>query len=119
MKKIWMTAMVGLLAVSMAQAADVDGKKVFGAKCAMCHGLDAKGKPAMAKAKKVDPSAMDLTKASTQAKPDADLVKATSDGTGKMAAMKGKMTPAEIDAAVAYLKTLGAKKDAPKADDKK
>jgi len=116
MKRIMTLALAGLLTVAVVHAADVDGKKVFGAKCAMCHGLDGKGKPAMAKAKKLDPSALDMTKASTTAKPLAELVKNTSDGNGKMGAMKGKMTPAEIEASVKYMLTLSAAKDDAKKD---
>ena len=115
MKKIWMMAVEGLMAVSVAHAADVDGKKVFTTRCAMCHGLDAKGKPAMAKAKKVELSAMDLTKAGVASK---DISKIVTNGTGKMAAIKG-LTPAEVDAVAAYLKTLAPAADAKKADDKK
>ncbi len=123
MKRLMSVALAGLFTVAVVHAADVDGKKVFGAKCAMCHGLDGKGKPAMAKVKKLDPSALDMTKASTTGKPLEELIKNTSDGNGKMGAMKAKMTPAEIEASVKYMLTLsaakdGSKKDAAKSDKK-
>jgi len=108
MKKTFSLALAGLLSVSLLSAAVLDGKKVYGAKCAVCHGLDGKGKPALAKSKKLDPAALDLTKEATVKKPLADLVKATSDGTGKMTGMKSKMTAEEINAAVQYMLTLGA-----------
>ena len=110
MKKVLLTTLVGVLSVSMALAAAVDGKKLFVAKCASCHGLDGKGKAAIAKMKKVDPSALDMTKEATAKKPLADLVKTASEGTGKMPSMKTKMTPAEIEASVKYLLTLGTAK---------
>ena len=110
MKKLLLSMMVGLMSVSMALAAAADGKKLFETKCASCHALDGKGKLPFAKLKKLDISALDITKESTQKKPLADLLKATSEGTGKMPGTKAKMTPAEIDAAVKYMLTLGAKK---------
>jgi mono/diheme cytochrome c family protein len=119
MKRLMGLALAGLFTVAVVHAADIDGKKVFGAKCSMCHGLDGKGKAAMAKVKKLDPSALDMTKASTTSKPLEDLVKATSEGNGKMGAMKGKMTPAEIEASVKYMLTLSAAKDDAKKEDVK
>ena len=98
----------GLLAASVVLAADVDGKKVYDAKCALCHGADGKGKAAMAKMKKVELSALDLTKASTAKKPVADLSKDVTKGVGKMSPVK--VTPAEADAVAKYVASLGGAK---------
>ena len=117
MKKLLVLAAAGLfVAASMSRAAEVDGKKVYGAKCAMCHGVDAKGKAAMAKASKVELSAMDLTTPAVGAKGQADLVKIVTDGTGKMKGFKGKLSPAEIEGVAKYVKSLGT---AAPAKDKK
>lgn len=76
--------------------------------CAACHGADRKGKPAMAKLYKVAPAAMDLTGKDVLSKSDADLAAIISDGKGKMPPNKGKLTPEEIAALAAYLKTAKA-----------
>jgi mono/diheme cytochrome c family protein len=48
----------------------------------------------------------DLRSAEVQKQTDAELVKWITDGKGKMPAYKGKLTPAEIDALVAFIRTL-------------
>ena len=79
-----------------------DGAALYKAKCAMCHGPDGKGQTGMGKSLKL----RDLGSADVQKQTDADLVKITADGKGKMPAYKGKMTDAEISAVVAFIRTL-------------
>lgn len=92
---------VGLLAAFIAlplacwaeSAADV-----YKAKCAMCHGADAKGKMA---------GTHDWTSADVQKMSDADLTKLIVDGKPpKMPAQKGKLTDAQVKEMVAYIRSL-------------
>ncbi|HET7437082.1 MAG TPA: cytochrome c [Thermoanaerobaculia bacterium] len=79
-----------------------DGAPIFKAKCAMCHGPDGAGQTTMGKNLKL----RDLRSAEVQKQTDAELVKWISDGKGKMPSYKGKLTPADIDAVVAFIRTL-------------
>lgn len=79
-----------------------DGAAIYKAKCAMCHGPDGAGQTTMGKNLKL----RDLRSAEVQKQTDAELVKWIADGKGKMPAYKGKLTPAEIDALVAFMRTL-------------
>ena len=107
-----MNALLVLLIASFAAAADapaaakadVDGSKIFLAKCASCHAKDGKGSAAMAKMFKADPKDLDLTRAS-----DGDAAKVVTEGRKKMPAFKGKLKDAEITAVVAYIGTLKPK----------
>lgn len=79
-----------------------DGAAIYKAKCAMCHGPDGAGQTTMGKNMKL----RDLRSAEVQKQTDAELVKWIADGKGKMPAYKGKLTPADIDAVVAFIRTL-------------
>ena len=71
-----------------------DGAALYKAKCAMCHGADGKGKTPLATAE-------------VQKMSNDELAKVTSDGKPpKMPAYKGKLTPEEIQAVVAHIKSL-------------
>jgi cytochrome c6 len=79
-----------------------DGAAAYKAKCAMCHGADGAGQTPMGKNMKLRA----LGSAEVQKQTDAELVKWIADGKGKMPAYKGKLTPADIDAVVAFIRTL-------------
>jgi mono/diheme cytochrome c family protein len=79
-----------------------DGGAIYKSKCAMCHGPDGAGQTTMGKNLKL----RDLRSADVQKQTDAELVKIISDGKGKMPAYKGKLGAADIDAVVAYIRTL-------------
>ncbi|MBZ5638989.1 MAG: cytochrome c [Acidobacteriia bacterium] len=80
-----------------------DGKALFDAKCAMCHGKDGVAKP-MAK------NAANLNDAKWQAATTADAIeKIISGGKGKMPKYAEKLKPEEIKAIAAYVKSLGPK----------
>ena len=79
-----------------------DGAAIYKAKCAMCHGADGAGQTSMGKNLKL----RDLRSADVQKQTDAELTKWITDGKGKMPAYKGKLTPADIDAVVAFIRTL-------------
>ena len=100
-------ALVAVMAATTMTAAFAQGSgaDTYKAKCAMCHGPDGKGTPAMVKAMGVKPlDAPEYVKAS-----DADLIAGTTNGKGKMPAQKGKLTDAQIKDAVAYIRTLQKK----------
>jgi len=79
-----------------------DGAAVFKANCATCHGADAKGQTPVGKSLKIK----DLHAADVQKTSAADLTKVISDGKGKMPAFKTKLSKAQIDDVVAYIKSL-------------
>ena len=79
-----------------------DGAAIYKAKCAMCHGPDGAGQTPMGKNMKL----RDLRSADVQKQTDAELVKWIADGKGKMPAYKGKLSADEINALVAFIRTL-------------
>src|SRR3954463_541718 len=94
-----LTAMlsVGCL-VSFAQS----GEATYKAKCQMCHGATGMADSGAGKAMKVKPATdPDVKKMS-----EAEMIKATEDGTGKMKPFKGKLSDAEIKGAVQYFRTF-------------
>ncbi|MGZ4790010.1 MAG: c-type cytochrome [Terriglobales bacterium] len=89
--------LAGLALASSMAMADLASNPDYKAKCAMCHGPNGEGKPAM----KVGPmkdaankSADELTATITKGKPP------------KMPAFEGKLTPEQIKALVADIKSL-------------
>lgn len=97
-------AVLGVLVLATtAVAADVElGKKVWAQKCAMCHAADGKGNEKMAE--KLKAQIPNLAEAA--AKPDADLLKAISDGKRPMPAFGKSLKPEELEAVVQYAKGL-------------
>ena len=74
------------------------GADTYKAKCAMCHGPDAKGKMA---------GTRDWTSADVQKMSDADLTKIITDGKPpKMPAQKGKLTDDQVKGLVSYIRSL-------------
>ncbi len=86
-------------AAQLAQAASATaGQPIYNAKCKMCHAADGAGTLPKAKASP-------LGGAAAQAKSDADLKKAITDGTGTMKPVAG-IAGADLDNVVAFLRTL-------------
>jgi cytochrome c6 len=111
MKAIYASAAL-LAALVPAVAAGVraeEAAKIFTAKCAACHGKNGKGNPAMAKAFKLEPGKMSLVSEASLKKTDAELVKITTEGHGKMPAYKGKLTDTEIQNLVIHIRSLAPK----------
>lgn len=79
-----------------------DGSVIYKSKCAMCHGPDGAGQTTMGKNLKL----RDLRSASVQTQTDVQLTKWISDGKGKMPAYKAKLTPADIDALVGFVRSI-------------
>lgn len=78
------------------------GEATYKAKCQMCHGAKGAADTPSAKMLKVLPLSSPEMKKLTEA----DMIKATTDGKGKMPAFKGKLTDAQIKEAVVYFRTL-------------
>lgn len=102
MKKYWIGAALIVTLIAAAPVLHADGAATYKSKCAMCHGPDGAGQTTMGKNLKL----RDLRSADVQKQTDAEHVKMISDGKGKMPAYKGKLTPADIDAVVAFIRTF-------------
>ena len=98
-------AIVLLLMFSLAGTAlaDSPGKSLFTSKCALCHGADASGNTAVGKNLKIK----NLHSPEVQGMSDADLKTVITNGKNKMPPFKGKLTEAQIDQAIAYIRELG------------
>jgi cytochrome c6 len=108
MKKIRLSQRISLfclltaLALPSLASAQAKGQDTFKAKCAMCHGADGAGATPMGKSMGLK----DLGSSAIQGMSDADLTAAITNGKGKMPAYKGKLTDAQINDLVAYIRTL-------------
>lgn len=98
------SAAVILLAASIVTPAFAQGSgaDTYKTKCLMCHGADGTGNTPAGKALKAasfnDPAAIKAT--------DAELIAIVKNGKNKMPSYNGKLSDAEIKAAVAYVRTL-------------
>lgn len=88
---------IGLFMVSSMAIAAADGAALFKAKCAVCHGADKKGNPAMSSLGNTD-----ITTAKGHS--EAELTATITKGRAKMPAFEGKLTAEEISALVAEIK---------------
>ena len=98
-------AAILLLIFSLAGIASAEnpGKAIFASKCALCHGPDGTGKTSIGKTLKIpDFHSPDIKKLS-----DADLKVVVTNGKNKMPSFKGKLTDAQIDQAISYVRELG------------
>lgn len=84
----------------------LQGRKLYQANCASCHGINAKGSLEAAKALHVDPLKLDLTRPQVVLKPTSQLVKLISGGHGKMPKQKNWLTPAQIRSVISYMQSL-------------
>jgi len=85
-----------ILIPSLSWAAD-EGAAIYKAKCAMCHGADAAGKPAA----KIPSLISDEQKKAS----DADIAKAVTEKAKHPANVKG-LSADDVKAVVAYIRTL-------------
>lgn len=101
------TATSMLLLLSLSWSAPTQGQggdksaSIFKSKCAVCHGPGGKGDSPAGKSL----GAADLTKV-TAGKSAAELKTVIQNGKGKMPAYGKSLKPEEIDAMVAYVKSL-------------
>ena len=89
-----------------AGAAAQAGAAVYKDKCIGCHGADGSADTPLGKVLKVQ----DLRRPEVQALTDAQLVTVIANGKGKMPAQRGKLTAAQIDQVVAYVRSLSKPK---------
>ena len=78
------------------------GEATYKAKCQMCHGAAGLADSGAGKAMKVKA----VTDPDVKKMSEAEMIKATENGMGKMTAFKGKLSDAEIKAAVEYFRTF-------------
>jgi mono/diheme cytochrome c family protein len=89
-----------LLAVAIPAKSD-DAAALYKSKCQVCHGADGKGSPAGQKM-----GAKDFQSPEVQKQTDAELIKVTKDGKGKMPKYDGKLTDAQITQLIKYIRSL-------------
>lgn len=94
---LFLTSVVSL----PARAADT-GPDLYKSKCAMCHGADGSGNTAMGKRMQL----RDLGSADVQKQSDSELAAVIDKGKGKMPAFGGKLSKAQIDDLVKYIRSL-------------
>ena len=82
--------------------AQSSGEAVYKAKCQMCHGAKGAADTPTAKMLKVIP----LNSPEMKKLTEADMIKSTTDGKGKMPAFKGKLSDAQIKEVVTYFRAL-------------
>ena len=102
MKKLVCVLSIAALVLALAPAlvAGEDGKALFDAKCAMCHGKDGVAKP-MAK------GSANFNDAKWQAATKVEAIETQiTDGKNKMKGYKDKLSVEEIKAIAAYVKTI-------------
>ena len=103
--------LIGLMAVPLTFAADAAstasaGEATFKAKCTMCHGADGSAKTLMGEKLKI----RDMHSDEVQKQSDTELTGTITNGRGKMAPYKGKLTAEQIAQVVSYIRELGKKK---------
>lgn len=100
---IIVTVLVSLF-LPMAVFAD-GGAAIYKAKCASCHAADGSGNTSIGKSMKL----RDLRSPEVQKQTDKELFTLTADGKGKMPGYKSKLSEADINALVAYMRDLAKK----------
>jgi cytochrome c6 len=91
-----------LLLNTLAAQADDAGQKLYGSKCAACHGPDGKGQTAVGKLNKL----RDLASSDVQKQSDEELTTIITGGKGKMPAYGKSLKPEQIKSLVEYVRTL-------------
>ncbi len=96
-----LTPIASLLALVLVAA---DGKTLYETKCAACHGKDGTAKPPGKGSKNFnDPEFQNTWSAEA-------IANITAEGKGKMPAYRSKLSPEQIRAVAAHVKTLGSPK---------
>ena len=94
--------MIAVLATTAATTGFAQGAETYKAKCQMCHGASGMADSPAGKAMKVKP----ITDPDVKKLTEAEMIKATNNGMGKMQPFKGKLTEAQIKDAVVYFRTF-------------
>jgi cytochrome c6 len=95
-----MLVVLGFVMVARPAMAD-DAEALYKAKCQMCHGADGKGSTAGQKLGARDFHSPEVAKES-----DADLIKVTKEGKGKMPKFDGKLTDDQIKDLIKYIRKM-------------
>jgi mono/diheme cytochrome c family protein len=103
MKKTIVATLTLIASAGLSWAGAPEGKELFTAKCAPCHGPNGEGKPAIAKMFNVTLPA--LASKEVQAKTDAQLQQVILKGQGKMKPVSG-LTEKQAADVVAFVRTL-------------
>ena len=99
----WAAVTAVALMVAVPLLAAEDGAALYKSKCAMCHGADGVAK------KMAEPS-RNLGDPKFQAEVSKEqIAKIAAEGKGKMKGLKEKLTPEQIDAITAHVKTFNPK----------
>jgi len=102
MKVVMTIAIAAIVVLGMsAPAVAEDAAALYKAKCQVCHGADGKPSAAGEKMGAKDFHAPDVVKMS-----DADLIKITKEGKGKMPAYNGKLTDDQITELIKHVRSL-------------
>jgi cytochrome c6 len=96
-----MASLASILALAVAAA---DGKVLYDTKCAQCHGKDGVAKPPGKESKNFNDPAFQ------SAWTEDAIATITSEGKGKMPGYRSKLSPEQIRAVAAHVKTLGPSK---------
>jgi mono/diheme cytochrome c family protein len=116
MRHAVLAALAALVMLAPARAEDLPGKAVFEKTCKNCHGPEGKGNPTVDSFWKL--KIPRLNSQYVQQKSDADLKKIITGGVRKMepvrmdaptAPHRVKLTPAQVDDVVVYVRTLKSK----------
>ena len=95
-----MLFVLGFMMVARPAMAD-DVEAVYKSKCQVCHGADGKGSAPGQKLGVHDFHSPEVAKES-----DAELIKITKEGKGKMPKFDGKLTDDQIKALIKYIRSL-------------
>lgn len=95
-------SIIVLAAALPAFAAAPDGAAIFKTKCAPCHGADGSGQTTMGKKLNIK----DLRSDDVQKQTDIELTKVISGGKGKMPPYGKQLSTADIQALIAFIRTL-------------
>ena len=95
---------VAIASILALVAATGDGRVLFETKCAQCHGKDGVAKPPGQGSRNFNDPAFQ------QAATAESIEKITAEGKGKMPGYRSKLTPEQIRAVSAHVKTLAATK---------
>jgi len=94
----------GIASVLALVIAASEGKTLYDTKCAQCHGKDGIAKPPGSGSKNFnDPAFQSAWSVES-------IAKITSEGKGKMPGYRSKLSPEQIKAVAAHVKTLGPTK---------
>ncbi len=100
-----LVVMLGACLCAPVGLAQSSGAAIFKANCQVCHGPSGIPNPTMARLLGVPAvTSSQMKKLTLQ-----EMVSTVTNGKGKMPAWKGKLTDAQINAVVAYLRTLTKK----------